>query len=39
MMFILEYTIAQNSHSGLVDFNNLVGDGGTMGDFAGIEHC
>jgi hypothetical protein len=38
-MFLLECTIAQNSHNGLVDFNILVGDGGTMGDFAGIEQC
>jgi hypothetical protein len=38
-MFLLECTIAQSSHSGSVDFNNLVVDGGIMGDFAGIEQC
>ncbi len=38
-MFFLECTIAQNSHIGSVDFDNLVGDGGTTRDFAGIEHC
>jgi hypothetical protein len=29
-MFLLECTIVQNSHNGSVDFNILVGDGGTM---------
>jgi hypothetical protein len=38
-MFLLECTIAQSSHSGSVDFNNLVANGGTMGDSTGIEQC